>query len=372
MKCFVIMPFGDSRGNPERARRFELIYSEWIKPAVESITIGNVFFENIVCHRADKELRPEDIITHVIGNLVTADIVIADLSGGNPNVFYELGIRHAVKNNTILIAGDLEEIPFDLRSLRIIIYNYEPEHLVKLKHSLIQAIEEIRADPDRVDNPVRRFLYDQEIEKLIKAPTPPGYDLLNETVSQLNTMKKEFAEQVHEFRHIVKLITSTEDDVLTSKKQKFLDLTFFEGVWTDAISGSTLCARVIDGKLLIPYGYNTSLHLTGLFYDCKLLGDTIFARFKWFGSDISGYMFARVESENRLIGGWSSGNEQSEVSTSPSLRRDSIARMNKLILKRTGENKQFPLWAEDYLRGHSRSSRNYFGWLVGKSHSVVV
>src|SRR4051794_18566007 len=99
MKCFVIMPFGNPKVNPEHARKLDLIYSQWIKPTVESIKDPCKPDESIVCHRADKAMRPEEIITHIIEHLMTSDIVIADLSGKNANVFYELGVRHVINNN---------------------------------------------------------------------------------------------------------------------------------------------------------------------------------------------------------------------------------------------------------------------------------
>ena len=165
MKCFVIMPFGNPATDRDHAKKLDLIYSHWIKTAVESFVLPDS--TRIECHRADKSARPTEIITHVLENLVASDIVIADLSGRNPNVFYELGVRHAVNNNTILIADSVDDIPFDLRGLRTIAYKYEPEDMLKLQDSLKQAIKEILEQPKKIDNPVRKFLYDQEVEKLI-------------------------------------------------------------------------------------------------------------------------------------------------------------------------------------------------------------
>jgi len=118
MQCFVIMPFGNPKVDPTRAQKLDAIYSQWIKPTVESISLTGLANDTIACHRADKEERPGEIISHIIENLTTSDIVIADLSGRNPNVFYELGVRQAVRSNTILILEDLDDIPFDLRGLR--------------------------------------------------------------------------------------------------------------------------------------------------------------------------------------------------------------------------------------------------------------
>ena len=52
-----------------------------------------------------------------------ARVVVADCTGRNPNVFYEIGLAHAIGRQTILIAQSLRDVPFDLRSLRVIIYD---------------------------------------------------------------------------------------------------------------------------------------------------------------------------------------------------------------------------------------------------------
>jgi hypothetical protein len=350
MKCFVIMPFGNPKIAPEQARKLELIYTQWIKPSVESIKYSDN--ESIKCHRADKEARPEEIITHIIENLITSDIVIADLSGRNPNVFYELGVRHAVNNKTILIAEDLDDIPFDLRGLRTIVYSYEPEHILKLRNSLEQAIHEILKDPDRIDNPVRRFLYNKEVDKLIKQPTPPGYDVFKSIISEMASLKLEVSNHVNEVRHIMKLITSPERVDFRIDVSKNPNLEFLEGIWTNEETGSTYCARIVDGELFMPYSYHGDKALTGHYYNLKLIGETLFGRFKWFNSnDIFGYTFLKIESQNKLVGGWWSGLDlPREVLNDISRMNPSIPDMVESILVRNPNTERFPSWAEEYFR----------------------
>jgi hypothetical protein len=215
MKCFVIMPFGNPEKDPEHARKLDQIYSRWIKPTVENIKVSDGKY--IACHRADKEQRPDDIISHIIENLVTSDLVIADLTGKNANLFYELGVRHAVNNNTILIAEDLNDIPFDLRSLRTIVYKYDPEHMLDLKGSLEDAINEILQSPEKMDNPVRRFLYNREVDKLITQPIPPGYDVFKNVISEMTSLKEEVKNHFSEVRNIMNLITSPKDSPATKQ-----------------------------------------------------------------------------------------------------------------------------------------------------------
>lgn len=349
MRCFVIMPFGNLKEDPKHARKLELIYSQWIKPTVESIKCPGAKGERIDCHRADKAKTPEEIIVHIIENLVTSDFVIADLSGRNPNVFYELGVRHAVNNNTILIAEDLEDIPFDLRGLRMIIYQYDPEHMMELRTSLEQAINELLNKPGQIDNPVRRFLYNREVEKLIKQPTPPGYDVFKNVISEMQSLKREFRNHVNEVRHIMKLVTSTDRNIETVENQHSLDVTFFEGVWEERQSKSNFYARVIKGELHVAYCYGGNSILSSSFYNCKVIGDTLFARFKWFHSPISGYTFHKVESENKLVGGWwYSEDIPVKVLNDISNINASIPGMNKSILERKTDVDVFPIWAERY------------------------
>jgi hypothetical protein len=153
MKCFVMMPFGTTE--TERIM-FNEVYN-CINDSVEETG-------NVICHRADKEKRTGEIIVDIIDSLYNAGIAIADLTNKNPNVFYELGVRHSLKNNTILIAQNIEHVPFDLRQLRVIIYEYSVPGMRLLKNGLIETIKSIQFS-ERIDNPVRRYLEDKEIIK---------------------------------------------------------------------------------------------------------------------------------------------------------------------------------------------------------------
>jgi hypothetical protein len=348
MKCFVIMPFGNLLSDPDRRRQLDLLYDGLIKPAVESVRIPGRPEETIACHRGDKEARPGEIISHIVENLVEADISIADLSGRNPNVFYELGVRHAVNDNTILIAQSEDDIPFDLRGQRLIIYRCDFEGSVQLRTALVHAIEDVLLSPKRVDNPVRRYLYDREKEKIQAKGTPPGYDVVKELLGEVEELRRDFKEQTVEVRRIMAAITSSAGKS-TVDQSRPADLAFFEGVWRDDVSGSLFCARLIDGELVMPYCWEGSYHLTGRFFDFNLIGTSIFARFEWLSSQVtSGYGTLKIESQNRLQGGWWNGcdvpadfkGDYTQIGTAN-------PNMNKLQLTRM-IGRAAPSWAEDY------------------------
>jgi hypothetical protein len=117
--CFVIMPIG-KQGTKEH-KQFKAIFDSVIKPAVEIDDDGKP--TGLRCERADQEIRTGNIPRDIIEKLASAEIVIADLTTKNPNVFYELGVRHSLKQKTIMIAQSMDEIPFDVSNYRTIIYD---------------------------------------------------------------------------------------------------------------------------------------------------------------------------------------------------------------------------------------------------------
>jgi hypothetical protein len=114
--CFVIMPIGSGDAREVYLNR----YTNIIKPAVEGYrTEGARVFDAI---RADFITRSGSINKSVLEHIYNADLVIADLTDLNPNVFYELGVRHALRNGTILVALEGTKLPFDVGDLRAVFY----------------------------------------------------------------------------------------------------------------------------------------------------------------------------------------------------------------------------------------------------------
>ena len=72
-----------------------------------------------------------------------ADIIICDCTGKNPNVFYELGLAHAIGKNVICITQNTEDIPFDIKHIRYIKYEYNPRGMTKFEKTLGQYIASI-------------------------------------------------------------------------------------------------------------------------------------------------------------------------------------------------------------------------------------
>lgn len=128
-QCFVIMPY---------ANEYQEVY-EIIRQAMESQEL------NLTCIRADDFFGGKYIMSDVLTGIAESEIIIADLTGGNPNVFYELGITHTVKDTekVIMIAQDADSIPFDLKPFRSIIYKQNFAGAEKLKTDLLAAAKTV-------------------------------------------------------------------------------------------------------------------------------------------------------------------------------------------------------------------------------------
>lgn len=144
--CFVVSPIG--KEGTEIHEKFRNVLDYVIKPAVEKSDY------RIKVLRADDVDRAGSFIKDILELLLNSFIVIADLTDQNPNVFYELGVRHALSARTILIAQDVNYIPSDLREYRTIIYEDSAKGTAIFQDKLSRFFEEIYDKPDRHDNPV--------------------------------------------------------------------------------------------------------------------------------------------------------------------------------------------------------------------------
>ncbi|MES9785015.1 hypothetical protein ABWK43_29920 [Bacillus thuringiensis] len=85
-------------------------------------------------------LEKQSILTHILENMIKSRLIIANIDGRNPNVYYELGIAHALDKPTILIAQDINNVPFDLQSQYIILYKDQSDLENKLQKALVDTI----------------------------------------------------------------------------------------------------------------------------------------------------------------------------------------------------------------------------------------
>jgi hypothetical protein len=343
IKCLVIMPFGIDHANS--------IYENWIRSAVEELKYREGI--TITCHRADKTNRPGEIIIHILENIAESEIVIADLTGQNPNVFYELGVRHTLSNNTILLVQDINDIPFDLINQRIIEYKYDPDELLKLKKEIQDAIISILSSPDQIDNPVRKFIYDKELKKFFNQnSTPPGFDVIKNLVTEVHNLKKYINQQTIETRQLFESILKPSQNEITSETSKEYDLKFFEGAWYTEDTKSHYYPRVINEKLYIPYCYHGDNYLVAHFCNCKLFEDQLIMEFHWFEKYLPGFSLLRIIDENTLKGGWWNSTGINKHTTVDDLLDMNKRGMIEFEWKRL-IGKKAPEWVEKYFENLS-------------------
>jgi hypothetical protein len=109
--CFVLMPFGKKMDAAGRVTNFDSVYTKIIAPAVERAGLEPI--------RADEEKIGGAIHKPMFERLMLCHYAVADITGANPNVFYELGIRHAMRpRSTVIVFGEGTVLPFDIALVR--------------------------------------------------------------------------------------------------------------------------------------------------------------------------------------------------------------------------------------------------------------
>ena len=149
--------------------------SAWLQPGIRASIRASKIVEPALEHlgprvvRADSIDKPGTITKQIMEYLLRSRLVIADLSFHNPNVFYELAIRHAARLPVVQLIRASERIPFDLNQIRTIridtsdIYTLVPRidiYRAEIGNQVRRALE----DPDSVDNPVTTYFPDLKVQ----------------------------------------------------------------------------------------------------------------------------------------------------------------------------------------------------------------
>jgi hypothetical protein len=146
-KAFVIMPFGEG---------FDEIYGLFIAGAISEA--GYEVF------RADDIRSQQNILKDILAGVTESALVIADLTGANPNVYYELGLAHAFRKRVILLTQRVDELPFDLRSYRVIRYSTHFAEIGRARAQLVALASDALDDRIPFGSPVTDFLSGVTVE----------------------------------------------------------------------------------------------------------------------------------------------------------------------------------------------------------------
>ncbi len=154
--CFVLMPFGKKPDAAGTTVDFDAVYRELIAPAIEQADLEPI--------RADEEMTGGIIHKPMFERLILCEFAVADLTTANANVFYELGIRHAVRPySTVMIFSETSRLPFDVSLLRALPYRLNaagtPDDIGETQAALARRLREAKEAPAK-DSPIYQLVED--------------------------------------------------------------------------------------------------------------------------------------------------------------------------------------------------------------------
>jgi tetratricopeptide (TPR) repeat protein len=182
--CFVLMPFGVKPNGAGNTVNFDAVYHQLIAPSIEAAELEPI--------RADEELVGGIIHKPMFERLLLCEFAIADLTTANANVFYELGVRHAMlPGTTVLLQGGVVRLPFDVAPLRTLNYQLDPSgspaSVSETRETLVKLLMESRKTR-ALDSPVFQLLEGYPDIKRLKT------DVFRERIEYAEGQKRELAE----------------------------------------------------------------------------------------------------------------------------------------------------------------------------------
>jgi hypothetical protein len=170
-RCFVLMPF---------RQEFDELYEDSIKPTVAALP------GSWECVRADEIRGSRAFLDDINEQIDGATAIIADLTTGNPNVLYEVGIVHRAGKPVILITQSMDYVPSDLKSLRCIVYRFTPRGVKELEETLGENLLEI------VEKPSQFAMRQPQPEPLSAGPAARETEVDDEDIYRITAEKYGF------------------------------------------------------------------------------------------------------------------------------------------------------------------------------------
>ena len=185
--CFVIAPIGD----PDSAirKRADQVLKYIITPAAEECGFREVL-------RADKISEPGMITNQVIQHITGDAMVVADLTGHNANVFYELAIRHAIRRPYVQIIDEKERLPFDVAGLRTIPFTHQDlDSVDRAKGEMVKQMKSMMGADALIESPITIAV---DLSTLSKSKNPE-----DRRFGEVLTAIAELTQQVGYLRHYI-------------------------------------------------------------------------------------------------------------------------------------------------------------------------
>ena len=191
---FVLMPFKEE---------FDDVYKLGIKKACDNA--------GSYAERLDDQIFQDSILQRVYNQIAKADVIVADMTGRNPNVFYETGYAHALGKHVILLTKNTDDIPFDLKHYPHIIYKGRITDLIpKLEKRVKWAIENPEKPSDSEQPPIEFCVCGMPLFK------NPIFEIEDQKSSVINDVRLRF--DAHNQDNTRIQVTSFQVAILTSEK----------------------------------------------------------------------------------------------------------------------------------------------------------
>lgn len=177
--CFIITPIGEDKSTTRR-------HIDGVNKSVIEPILNEFGYKMNVSHES---YNSGSIKSEIIKSIYESDLVIANLTFQNPNVLYEVAIRHCAGKPIIHIAEDVKLLPFDINDHRTFEYSNDMQGTIELAEKIKIAISEIEKKPDGENNPVLNSL---KITKVIDIPeNTVSFDkLLPEILSSIKSLSE--------------------------------------------------------------------------------------------------------------------------------------------------------------------------------------
>jgi len=203
--CFVISPIGAEDSQTRRDADEVLEYI--IKPV-----LAECGYETI---RADNITETGLISQQIIQRIIQSDLVIADLSGGNPNVFYELAIRHAARKPFIQIIRDGENLPFDISHQRTVFYKTDSIGAgEQAKTRILALLKSTEENPNEIESPIDVALISLEL----RSSSNPLDQGLADIVDTLGQHSSRMSSMLSHFSHVMEDLERKTNQILERTK----------------------------------------------------------------------------------------------------------------------------------------------------------